>query len=55
MYLAANVALPFYYRKYRRAEFSPVKHVGAARGLGVAVVGIPIYYLFNPSPPDPAI
>jgi amino acid transporter len=50
VYLAANVALPFYYRKYRPAEFSPVKHV-VLPALGVAVVGIPIYYLFNPSPP----
>ncbi len=50
VYLAANVALPFYYRKYRPAEFSPVKHL-VLPALGVAVVGIPIYYLFNPSPP----
>jgi amino acid transporter len=49
VYLAANVALPFYYRKYRPAEFSPVKHV-VLPALGVVVVGIPIYYLFNPSP-----
>ncbi len=50
VYLAANVALPFYYRKYRPAEFSPVKHV-VLPALGVVAVGIPIYYLFNPSPP----
>jgi amino acid transporter len=50
VYLAANVALPFYYRKYRPAEFSPVKHV-VLPALAVVVVGIPIYYLFNPSPP----
>jgi amino acid transporter len=49
VYLAANVALPFYYRKYRPAEFNPVKHV-VLPALGVVVVGIPIYYLFNPSP-----
>jgi amino acid transporter len=49
VYLAANVALPFYYRKFRPAEFSLVKHV-VLPALGVIVVGIPIYYLFNPSP-----
>jgi amino acid transporter len=49
VYLAANVALPFYYRKYRPAEFNVIKHV-VLPALGVAVVGIPIYYLFNPSP-----
>jgi amino acid transporter len=50
VYLAANVALPFYYRKYRPAEFNVVKHV-VLPALGVVAVGIPIYYLFNPSPP----
>jgi amino acid transporter len=50
VYLAANVALPFYYRKFRPAEFNPVKHV-VLPALGVVAVGIPIYYLFNPSPP----
>jgi amino acid transporter len=49
VYLAANVALPFYYRKYRPQEFSVVKHV-VLPALAVGVVGIPIYYLFNPSP-----
>jgi len=48
VYLAANVALPFYYRKYRPAEFSPVKHV-VLPALAVVVVGIPLYYLFHPS------
>jgi amino acid transporter len=49
VYLAANVALPFYYRKYRPAEFNIIKHI-VLPALGVAVVGIPIYYLFQPSP-----
>jgi amino acid transporter len=52
VYLAANVALPFYYRKYRPAEFNLVKHV-VLPALGVVVVGIPIYYLFKPGQPDP--
>ena len=50
VYLAANVALPFYYRKYRPAEFNVVRHV-VLPALGVVAVGIPIYYLFNPNPP----
>jgi amino acid transporter len=50
VYGAANVALPFYYRKYRPAEFNIIKHV-VLPALGVVAVGIPIYYLFNPSPP----
>jgi amino acid transporter len=50
VYLAANVALPFYYRKYRPGEFNIVKHI-VLPALGVVAVGIPIYYLFNPSPP----
>ncbi len=50
VYLAANVALPFYYRKYRPAEFNIIKHI-VLPAFGVVAVGIPIYYLFNPSPP----
>jgi amino acid transporter len=49
VYLAANVALPFYYRKYRPSEFNIIKHV-VLPALGVIVVGIPLYYLFHPSP-----
>ena len=50
VYLAANVALPFYYRKYRPAEFNIIKHL-VLPALGVIVVGIPIYYLFKPVRP----
>ncbi len=50
VYLAANVALPFFYRKYLPAEFSIIKHV-VLPALAVVVVGVPIYYLFRPSPP----
>ncbi|MGO9188696.1 MAG: APC family permease [Streptosporangiaceae bacterium] len=50
VYLAANVALPFYYRKYRPAEFNPVKHI-VLPALGVVAIAVPIYYLFRPSPP----
>ena len=47
VYLAANVALPFYYRKYRPAEFNIIKHV-VLPALGVVAIAIPIYYLFKP-------
>jgi len=50
VYAAANVALPFYYRKYRPGEFNPVKHI-VLPALGVIAIAIPIYYLFNPNPP----
>ena len=53
VYLAANVALPFYYRKYRPAEFNIIKHV-VLPALGVVAIGIPIYYLFKPGQP-PAV
>ena len=53
VYFTANVALPFYYRKYRPAEFSPVKHV-VLPFLGMVAIAVPIYYLFNP-PHTPAL
>ena len=52
VYVAANVALPFYYRKYRPAEFNIIKHV-VLPALGVVAIAIPIYYLFKPGQPDP--
>jgi len=52
VYLASNVALPFYYRKYRPGEFNIIKHV-VLPALGVIVVAVPIYYLFKPPQPQP--
>jgi amino acid transporter len=52
VYLAANVALPFYYRKYRPAEFNIIKHV-VLPALGVVAIAVPIYYLFKPGQADP--
>jgi amino acid transporter len=52
VYAAANVALPFYYRKYRPDEFNPVKHV-VLPALGVIAIAVPIYYLYKPGQPDP--
>ena len=52
VYLASNVALPFFYRKYRPAEFNIIKHV-VLPALGVVAIAIPIYYLFKPPIPQP--
>jgi len=52
VYLAANVALPFYYRKYRPAEFNIIKHA-VLPALGVVAIAVPIYYLFKPGQADP--
>jgi hypothetical protein len=52
VYLASNVALPFFYRKYRPAEFNIIKHV-VLPFLGVVAIAIPIYYLFKPPIPQP--
>ncbi len=48
VYFTANLALPFYYRKYRPAEFNPVKHI-VLPFLGMVAIAVPIYYLCNPS------
>ena len=52
VYLASNVALPFFYRKYRPAEFNIFKHV-VLPFLGIVAIAIPIYYLFKPPIPQP--
>jgi amino acid transporter len=52
VYFAANLALPFYYRRYRPAEFSAVKHA-VLPVLGLVAIGVPIYYLCKPPQPQP--
>jgi amino acid transporter len=52
VYFLANLALPFYYRRYRPAEFSPVKHV-VLPVLGMIAIGVPVYYLVKPPQPAP--
>jgi amino acid transporter len=52
VYFLANLSLPFYYRKYRPAEFSPVKHV-VLPVLGMFAIAVPVYYLCKPPQPDP--
>jgi amino acid transporter len=52
VYFLANLALPFYYRKYRPQEFNVVKHV-ILPVLGMAAIGVPVYYLCKPPQPNP--
>ncbi|HEX5190623.1 MAG TPA: APC family permease [Streptosporangiaceae bacterium] len=52
VYFLANLALPFYYRRYRRSEFSVVKHV-VLPVLGMIAIGVPVYYLCKPGQDPP--
>ena len=52
VYFLSNLALPFYYRKYRPQEFSILKHA-VLPALGLIAVGVPVYYLVKPGQPAP--
>ena len=52
VYFLANLALPFYYRKYRPAEFNILKHI-VLPVLGMFAIAVPIYYLCKPPQPQP--
>ena len=52
VYFLANLALPFYYRKFRPAEFNVVKHV-ILPVLGMVAIAVPVYYLCKPGQPPP--
>ena len=52
VYFLANLALPFYYRKYRPAEFNVIKHA-ILPVLGMVAIAIPLYYLSKPPQPQP--
>jgi len=52
VYLASNIALPFYYKKFRPAEFSLIKHV-VLPALGAAAIVVPLFYLAKPGQPAP--
>jgi amino acid transporter len=52
VYFLANLALPFYYRKYRPSEFSVVKHL-VLPVLGMAAIAVPVYYLCKPGQANP--
>src|SRR3984885_8119015 len=51
-YFLANLALPFYYRKYRPQEFNVLKHL-ILPVLGMIAVGVPMYYLVKPGQASP--
>ena len=52
VYFLSNLALPFYYRKFRPQEFEPVKHV-VLPVLGMAAIAVPVYYLSKPGQEPP--
>jgi amino acid transporter len=52
VYFLSNLALPFYYRKFRPAEFHVVKHL-ILPVLGMASIAVPVYYLCKPGQSAP--
>ncbi|HVT68361.1 MAG TPA: APC family permease [Trebonia sp.] len=52
VYFLANLALPFYYRRYRPQEFSVVKHA-VLPVLGMIAIAVPVYYLVKPGQAAP--
>ncbi|MFJ8364377.1 APC family permease [Streptomyces sp. NPDC093984] len=52
VYLASNIALPLYYRRYRPQEFRPVRHL-LLPALGTTAILVPLYYLAKPGQPAP--
>jgi amino acid transporter len=52
VYFLSNLALPFYYRRFRPQEFSLVKHV-ILPVLGMVSIAVPVYYLVKPGQPPP--
>ena len=52
VYFLSNLALPFYYRKFRPAEFNVVKHV-ILPVLGMVAIAVPVYYLCKPGQAAP--
>ena len=52
VYLASNLALPFYYRRFRPDEFHVVKHA-VLPIIGAAAILVPLYYLAKPGQAPP--
>jgi amino acid transporter len=52
VYFLANLALPFYYRKYRPADFNLLKHL-ILPVLGMIAIAVPVYYLIKPGQTSP--
>src|SRR6202021_3932173 len=53
VYFLANLALPFYYRKYRPAEFNILKHI-VLPVLGMVAIAVRVYYLAKPGQSHPS-
>ncbi len=52
VYFLANLALPFFYRKYRPQEFNVIKHL-ILPVLGMVAIAVPVYYLCKPGQSQP--
>jgi amino acid transporter len=52
VYFLSNLALPFYYRRYRPQEFNVVKHA-VLPVLGMIAIAVPVYYLVKPGQAAP--
>jgi amino acid transporter len=52
VYFLSNLALPFYYRRYRPQEFNALKHA-VLPVLGMIAIGVPVYYLCKPGQASP--
>lgn len=52
VYLVTNIALPFYFRRFHREEFSWIKHV-ILPVLGVVAIGFPLWALVQPGQTAP--
>jgi amino acid transporter len=52
VYFLSNLALPFYYRRYRPQEFNVVKHA-VLPALGMIAIAVPVYYLVKPGQAAP--
>jgi len=52
VYFLSNLALPFYYRRFRPQEFNVVKHV-VLPVLGMIAIAVPVYYLVKPGQSAP--
>jgi amino acid transporter len=52
VYFLSNLALPFYYRRYRPQEFSVLKHL-VLPVLGMIAIAVPVYYLVKPGQAAP--
>jgi amino acid transporter len=52
VYFLSNLALPFYYRRFRPQEFNLLKHA-ILPVLGMIAIGVPVYYLVKPGQEAP--